>query len=278
MVTLLLFFRRLLYWTLGTFDALTGRATHGVVVFCYHGISADGKRYSLGIEAFRKQIEILAQKFRFISLEDLEQIITGTQKLDDELYAVVTFDDGHAGLKDIVEIVDAYNVKPAVFVLTEFDKLNVDEIEDLGEVLSNRAIRNLARSGWTIGSHGNRHYDLTKLTDAEVKYEIFDSKVRLEKILGSEVRYFAFPYGKYNDSVLEYVDDAGYSMSLTMDDGVVNERSRSTLIPRVGVDRTHALWEFSYLWSPSVLTFRDWVKTSMRRTGLFDLGMNLLFR
>lgn len=47
----------------------------------------------------------------------------------------------------------------------------------------------------TIGAHTVNHYTLSKLSPAEVKNEILESKRRLESHLGKEVHHFAYPYG-----------------------------------------------------------------------------------
>jgi peptidoglycan/xylan/chitin deacetylase (PgdA/CDA1 family) len=47
----------------------------------------------------------------------------------------------------------------------------------------------------TIGAHTVNHYTLSKLSPAEVKNEILESKQRLESHLGKEVHHFAYPYG-----------------------------------------------------------------------------------
>ncbi len=47
----------------------------------------------------------------------------------------------------------------------------------------------------TIGAHTVNHYTLSKLSPAEVKNEILQSKHRLENHLGKEVHHFAYPYG-----------------------------------------------------------------------------------
>jgi peptidoglycan/xylan/chitin deacetylase (PgdA/CDA1 family) len=47
----------------------------------------------------------------------------------------------------------------------------------------------------TIGAHTVNHYTLSKLSPAEVKNEILESKQHLESHLGKEVHHFAYPYG-----------------------------------------------------------------------------------
>jgi peptidoglycan/xylan/chitin deacetylase (PgdA/CDA1 family) len=47
----------------------------------------------------------------------------------------------------------------------------------------------------TIGAHTVNHYTLSKLSPADVKKEILESKQSLESHLGKEVHHFAYPYG-----------------------------------------------------------------------------------
>jgi peptidoglycan/xylan/chitin deacetylase (PgdA/CDA1 family) len=47
----------------------------------------------------------------------------------------------------------------------------------------------------TIGAHTVNHYTLSKLSPAEVKNEMLESKRSLESHLGKEVHHFAYPYG-----------------------------------------------------------------------------------
>ncbi len=50
----------------------------------------------------------------------------------------------------------------------------------------------------TIGAHSVNHYDFNKLTDAEVLFELNESRRIIESELGREVEHFAYPFGGRN--------------------------------------------------------------------------------
>ena len=58
-------------------------------------------------------------------------------------------------------------------------------------------LQNLHQHGWEIASHGVYHFNLLKLTDKEVEYELKESYIFLTKEWGQTLSY-AYPYGAYN--------------------------------------------------------------------------------
>ena len=78
-----------------------------------------------------------------------------------------------------------------------------------------RQLREMAASGVEIGSHSHSHADLGPAADAEtLEREIHGSKQRLEETLGRPVRYFAFPFGQYDNlsaAAFARAKEAGYA-------------------------------------------------------------------
>lgn len=70
---------------------------------------------------------------------------------------------------------------------------------------------------FTIGGHGVRHVNLNKIADADAWTEINLCKARLEKIVGKVIEEFAFPFGSYNQQLLDYGKDAGFTRLLLAD-------------------------------------------------------------
>jgi peptidoglycan/xylan/chitin deacetylase (PgdA/CDA1 family) len=68
-----------------------------------------------------------------------------------------------------------------------------------------------------VGSHSHTHPDLTKLSIDEVFRELDLSKQILSKIVGREVKSLAYPYGAYNNTVVEAVKRSGYIVARTTD-------------------------------------------------------------
>jgi peptidoglycan/xylan/chitin deacetylase (PgdA/CDA1 family) len=61
----------------------------------------------------------------------------------------------------------------------------------------------IARDGISIGAHTLTHPSLTELSPEELENEIRDSKSELEQRLLREVGLFAYPYGHWDDAVVE---------------------------------------------------------------------------
>ena len=76
--------------------------------------------------------------------------------------------------------------------------------------LTHGELRTLSSEGFEIGAHGYSHKHLWKLSDQELAAEINPCKPILEDILGTEVRMFCYPRGRYDANVIRMVKAAGY--------------------------------------------------------------------
>jgi peptidoglycan/xylan/chitin deacetylase (PgdA/CDA1 family) len=72
------------------------------------------------------------------------------------------------------------------------------------------------RAGHDIGSHSMTHPDLTSLSSEEARREIIDSKKLLEDLFGQRIRHFCYPYGQWNESIRDLVQEAGYQTATTV--------------------------------------------------------------
>lgn len=79
------------------------------------------------------------------------------------------------------------------------------------EYMDERELDVLAELGMDIAGHTKTHPHLTdNLTDAQRREEIEDSKMYLEQ-MGFEVSTMVYPYCEWDDRVMEYVMEAGYT-------------------------------------------------------------------
>jgi len=69
----------------------------------------------------------------------------------------------------------------------------------------------------TIGSHTMNHPHLPDLSDEKAFAEVHDSKVFLEKILPYQIKFIAFPYGEYNEKILNLCKSVGYEQVFTIE-------------------------------------------------------------
>ena len=84
-------------------------------------------------------------------------------------------------------------------------------------------IRHMRKSGLvSFGAHTVSHPVLSRCTEATQRFEILESKERLEEELDEPCTIFAYPYGKrtdYTDRTKQLVEEAGYLLALSAETG-----------------------------------------------------------
>jgi peptidoglycan-N-acetylglucosamine deacetylase len=82
--------------------------------------------------------------------------------------------------------------------------------------LEHAELRTLASEGFEIGAHGFTHKLLWGLPAEEVAKEVGPCKLILEGILGTRVRMFCYPCGRYDSNVVRALKEAGYCGARTV--------------------------------------------------------------
>mgnify|MGYP001574249320 FL=1 len=171
----------------------------------------DTIRKSLNItpDTFDAEIKTLKDAgYEFITIRDL------ADALDDKITfapksVILTFDDGYRDFyTDVFPILKKYQVKAVAFVVPNF----------LGSPnnLDTWMLSEIAKSGLVeIGAHTMNHSYLTGLPLKRVKYEVMESKKYLEDKLGIKVSSFAYPYGAFDNTIIDVVKRAGFRAAVT---------------------------------------------------------------
>lgn len=124
---------------------------------------------------------------------------------------MIFIDDTDIGNYKIAEMIKRNNLEDkTVFFL------------DFREPFASEMINKLSDMGFQIGSHTLTHPHLTKLNDKELKSELEDSKKAIEFITKKECVILAYPYGEFDERVVNAVKKAGYLYARTCekkDDG-----------------------------------------------------------
>ncbi|MCS7114326.1 MAG: polysaccharide deacetylase family protein [Nitrososphaerota archaeon] len=76
-------------------------------------------------------------------------------------------------------------------------------------------LKMLQESGMEIASHTKTHPHMLNLTHEKLIDEIINSKKALTQ-LGFKVKTFVYPHGEWNQTILEYVKEAGYACARTI--------------------------------------------------------------
>ncbi len=105
-------------------------------------------------------------------------------------------------------------------------------------------LRAWLRAGFEIGSHTRSHPHLDEIDAARAEEEIAGSRADLERITGPRIEHFCYPYGCYNDRVVEAVAAAGYRSAVTTERGRVTSEDNSFRLPRISINGNRSLLRF----------------------------------
>lgn len=81
-------------------------------------------------------------------------------------------------------------------------------------------LRTWLEAGQEIGAHTMTHPWLTRVGRAQAREEITASKKSLEDRFGRRIDHFCYPYGDYDEAILDLVGEAGYRTACTTQSGI----------------------------------------------------------
>lgn len=269
--------RRYIYRALAALDAVFPWRRQ-VIVLAYHGIGRDEWRFGVSFDDFCQQIDrVIAAGYTPVTTGEIFRHIKEGAVLPKKCFAV-TFDDGYRDILLVKHFLAKSGVCPTVFVLAEPEVAERDELGTGRQFLSTREMIELHSAGWEIGSHSATHADFSKLDTTALGREVARSKGILEKKLGLDIRFFAYPKGFHDGRIRGAVKAAGYLGAFSMDDGFISQSTEMYAVPRIGVDRTHTGREFDFIFLPSVIRFRQFVKATLTSVRALRLRINRLRR
>lgn len=134
----------------------------------------------------------------------------------------LTFDDGYEDfLHTAVPLLEGFGFTATVFVLGGLpggpnDWDHAFSPKPALKLLEVEQIREVARRGMEVGSHGMSHLALPGLEAETLKREVADSRRILGEILGDEVEGFCFPYGELDTAAMQAASEAGYAYACSV--------------------------------------------------------------
>jgi peptidoglycan/xylan/chitin deacetylase (PgdA/CDA1 family) len=143
---------------------------------------------------------------------------------------IISVDDGYVDdVRTILPDLERLHMVATFFVIT-------GRMTQPGFLTADQ-IRQLDQAGMDVGDHTAHHLDLPMLTSSELQEEIAGSRQVLQSVVGHAVYFFAYPFGAYNDNVLQAVKAAGFTMAFTTAGGTSESTTAPFTMPRLHVGR-----------------------------------------
>lgn len=195
-------------------------------VLAYHRIaeSADGALCVAADEFVEHLARLRRWNFTILTLADFEAHRVRKAK---GRFAALTFDDGYLDNFTVArQIIDSAGGRATFFVPSG--------LLGTGEHMTWEQVKELADTGFEIGSHTKTHRELPGLDSETLQDEIAGSREELQERLGTRIESFAYPRGLYDHRAKAAVRQAGYSRAVVTPRASGHQADRFT-IERVGI-------------------------------------------
>lgn len=101
--------------------------------------------------------------------------------------------------------------------------------------LSHTQVEKLIAAGWELDTQGFSHADLIALDASQLRYQVEVARRTIQRRYGVPVRWFCYPSGHYDATVIAAVKQAGYLGSTTVVPGWASPDEDPYRLPRLRV-------------------------------------------
>ena len=178
--------------------------------------------------------------YRGLAMSELMPYLRGEKK---GKVVGITLDDGYqSNVSHAVPILKQHGFSATCYVVSGRLGQHNEWDAALGmakaALMSGEEMRAWVAAGMEVGSHTCSHADLSRLSLAEARHELLQSKSDLENLLQKPVTQFCYPYGHFSPEHEALVSQAGYEAATTTHRGRACATDRMTALPRVPVVRS----------------------------------------
>ena len=205
-----------------------------VLIYHHFGVSKYPTT-NVSIKQFRKQMEYLAaNNYQVVSLAELVDALNKRQTLPAKA-VVITIDDGYKSVyRNGWPILKSFGYPFTVFI-------NAKSIDGgFSNYMSWDEVREMQKSGVDFQDHSYAHGRMADrpkgFNDIEYRRWIRDDLVKnstiIHKKLGTKPKFFAIPYGEYNQLLMDEARQLGYEAVLPQDPGSISMATKPYMISR----------------------------------------------
>ena len=197
-------------------------------------------RTVISLDAFETQMKYLYEKdYYTATLQELELFIKGELNLPKKT-VVITFDDGYrSNIELAYPILQKYKFKATIFVIGEYigisSWLTYLSLEDM----------KITCDVFQFENHTNKLYHVVNgkaLMISHGKEKVKEDLLYLKELL--DTKYFAYPFGLYNQTAIEALKETNHAMAFTTKYGYVTRKSILYELPRLGISSKTTLKDF----------------------------------
>jgi len=130
--------------------------------------------------------------------------------------------------------------------------------------------RNYVKEGHEIASHTVTHAKLAVLDEANMLYELQQSKVDIERELGKASTFSAEgPYGTENERVMEYAHKIYPALRNRMPENWLEEINRGSKMEPVAFEKEYVQWQRGPVNSVDMPKMKSWIDTSLAHDNIW---------
>ena len=191
-------------------------------IFIYHRFN--DARYpstSVSNENLRAQFDYFKDNgYEVVPLSKITQAVKNGEEINPKWIAL-TIDDGYKSFyENGLPIFREYGYPFALMVYVEAsdkkygDYMTFEQIKEVSQI-----------EGAEIGYHSYGHRHMVSLSEEKLRADFKNGVEIFEKHMGFQPKYFAYPYGEYDDKVKETSLEYGLEVLLNQNSGAVSNKS-----------------------------------------------------
>lgn len=180
-----------------------------IPVLCYHNMHGPADALHISSQQFERQMRWLHEHgYHSITPDELYDHFNKGKVLPARPF-MITFDDTREEQYSIAApILNQYCFKGVFFIMTV--------CIDKPHYMTTAQIKSLSDSGHIIACHTWDHPNITMVVKYDPKKQLVLPRQFLEKITGKGVRYFAYPYGTWNEQAISDLKAAGFKAAFQL--------------------------------------------------------------
>ncbi len=218
-----------------------------VVILMYHSIGRNNVFSTVSPENFERQMNFLKKgNYNVMGFSKLAALLEQKKEIPNKT-VVLTFDDGYSDNFIFAwPVLKRCNFPATIFLTTGL--MGGVKIKKTGEqmrMLDWLQIDKMFKSGLIdFQPHTISHPRLTEITPEEATGEILNSQKAVDEQLANQPRFFAYPYGDYNQTIIDILKNSGFRAAVTVKKGIVRNNSPLLELRRKSINQKTNIGQF----------------------------------